>query len=185
MGLPNCRMVHTQIWESEQFLKQSVPTRLLFIGMITIADDSGRLKGDAHYLKRMFFYRDRVSTASVEKMIQGLEESGLIIRYFVEDTAYIVHPHWRKYQKLRLDRTRISHIPAPPPDIESQFTDMGLAVTFPREENSSQNNKEERVWKISEQEIGDMFSSSSPLTPAEAMKKGLQEHTNKQHKHPK
>ena len=133
MGLPNCRMVHTQIWESEQFLKQSVPTRLLFIGMITIADDSGRLKGDAHYLKRMFFYRDRVSTASVEKMIQGLEESGLIIRYFVEDTAYIVHPHWRKYQKLRLDRTRISHIPALS---RKEYRQSLQAKSFPRKNKS-------------------------------------------------
>lgn len=185
MGLPNCRMVHTQIWESEQFLKQSVPTRLLFIGMITIADDSGRLRGDARYLKRMFFYVDHISVASVEKMIKGLEKSGLIIRYVAEGTDYIAHPHWRKFQKLRLDRTRISHIPAPPPDIESQFADMGLAVTLPREENSSQNNQEEKSWNVSAQEIGDMFSSSSPLTPAEAMKKGLLAHTNRQPKRSK
>jgi len=177
-------MVHTQIWESEQLLKQSVPARLLYIGMITIADDSGRLRGDARYLKRMFFYVDHISAASVEKMIQDLEKSGLIIRYTAEGTAYIAHPNWRKYQKLRLDRTRISHIPAPPSDIESQHAGMGLAVTLPREENSSQATLKDNSWKLSEQEIGDMLPFASPLTPAEAMKKGLREHTNKQRKSP-
>ena len=85
--------------------------------MITAGDDEGRLRGDAAFFKRVFFFDDHVSVEKLEKMIDRIHESGLILKYKVNDNFYILHPKWKKYQQLRADRSKPSEIPAPPSDI--------------------------------------------------------------------
>ena len=60
------RQVDPGIWTSEQVVACGPEARLLFIGCITQADDEGRLKGSAAYLKMTIFPGDAVSVDQVE-----------------------------------------------------------------------------------------------------------------------
>jgi hypothetical protein len=115
--VPNKRMLHSKIWESSQFLELNYVGRLLFIGMISLGDDEGRLRGDGWYLKGHIFSRDRVTPKEIEKLRDQIEKKGLIIVYKRETEIFIQHPNWTKYQTLRKDRFRYSEYPSPPSDI--------------------------------------------------------------------
>lgn len=115
--IPRARMVHTKIWHSDQFCKLSVSERLLYIAMVTLADDTGLMRGDARYLSKYIFFCDRYSDKRVEKMRDHIAEVGLIHVYSDDAGTYICHPKWNKYQTLRKDRIRDSEYPLPPDDI--------------------------------------------------------------------
>lgn len=109
------RMIHTEIWQSKQVASLSLQARLLHIGLITLADDDGRLKGDAALLRAQIFPRDAdIEVKDVETWLQEIVDNKLVVRYEVDDEAYLAHPNWTKYQTLRSDRKRDSNIPQPP-----------------------------------------------------------------------
>lgn len=181
MGVPNCRMVHTTIWESEQFISLTLPERLLFIGMITIGDDDGRLKGDPRFLKRMFFYSDRITTSTVKKMCDHLEGVGLITRYTVNGASFIAHPNWKKYQKLRSDRLKLSNIPAPTSNIMLPTDNQTLEPLEAIEVNKSQSKEKTKVNKLrstqnTEKEIGTKNNSDGRRSPRVLMQLGIDRH---------
>ena len=105
-------MIHNKIWASVQFSKLSNEAKLLYIGMITIADDQGKLNGSPAYLRGQIFpYEDTLSVAQMEKIIQEIKKQKIIHCYKVKGTDYIAHPNWTRYQKLRKDRVKESEIP--------------------------------------------------------------------------
>ncbi len=107
-------MVHTSIWASGQFSRLSRDAGLLYIGIITLGDDDGRLKGSPALIRSQVFpYSDDVKVADVAKWLAEIEREKLVIRYEVEGEAYYFHPKWEDYQNIREDRRRESHIPAP------------------------------------------------------------------------
>jgi len=108
------RMIHAQIWHSEQVGKLSPLARVLYIGMVTLADDEGRLKGHPAYLRAQVFPYDDILNADVEKAREEIIEAGLIEIYIVDQSQYIQHPNWEKYQTLRADRIQASRLPDPP-----------------------------------------------------------------------
>ena len=111
--LPRRRMIHSKIWVSDQFIKLTPLGRLLYIGLISLADDYGRFRADKCFMKAQIFAYDKVGVAKVKKLRDELEESGLIQLYEVEKTIYGFHPNWERYQTFRSDRARFSEIPAP------------------------------------------------------------------------
>ena len=110
-------MVHRTIWASGQVSRLSKDARLLFIGLITLGDDDGRLKGSAALLRSQIFpYDDDVKVGEVSRWLTEIEAQKLIVKYIVDGEEYYFHPKWDDYQHIREDRRRESHIPAP--DIE-------------------------------------------------------------------
>ena len=108
------RLIYTNIWASEQVGKLSVEARLLFIGLITLGDDDGILRGNPAYLRSMIFpYDDDIDVASVEKFLKEIVDQKLIIAYEVENIKYIYHPNWLRFQKLRNDRYTPTTYPVP------------------------------------------------------------------------
>ena len=108
------RMVHSKIWESQQVESLKPLERLLYIGMITIADDEGRLRGDGEYLRRHLFYRDRIGPGKLKKMRNRIWEAGLIEVYTTKEGTFISHPKWNKYQTLEKRRCKPSDFPPSP-----------------------------------------------------------------------
>ena len=54
------RLIHESIWQSRQFVRCSLCARLLFIGIVTTADDQGRRTADSESLKLdIFIPQDR------------------------------------------------------------------------------------------------------------------------------
>lgn len=85
----------------------------LWIGMITEADDEGRLVADAAWLKGVIFtYQPRVTAKQIADALATLESVGLIDLYTFGDTKYAQFPSWKDHQ--RVDHPSASKLPPPP-----------------------------------------------------------------------
>lgn len=106
------RMIYSKIWTSQQVGKLSPIARVLYVGMITLADDEGRLVGDSSYLRGQIFPYDDIAIIEVEEMRNQVEKMGLIKCYEVDDFEYIQHPNWSEYQVIRGDLYKPSTLPS-------------------------------------------------------------------------
>ena len=107
-------MVHTSMWASGQVSKLSRDARLLYVGMITLGDDDGRLKGSPALIRSQLYpYDEDVKVADVERWIKEIEAQKLVVGYCIGDECFFYHPKWEDYQHIREDRRRESNIPAP------------------------------------------------------------------------
>jgi len=105
-------MVYVKIWESGQFGKLSNEAKLLFIGMITLADDDGKLRADPAYLRAQIFpYNESMSVTEALRFRNEIEKNGLITVYSIDGFEYIEHPKWKEYQSIRSDLYKKSTLP--------------------------------------------------------------------------
>ena len=141
------RMVYGQLAENKDFAKMSDKAQILYIFMIVLADDEGRLKGDSELLRaKVFPYKPELTVDDMKRFTQEIVKAGLIVWYKDDkNNYYISHPNWEKYQILRADRTKQSSIPLP--------TDNQVSTKRPRKE----------VSKLSIKGIGKPESSSEYL----------------------
>jgi len=77
--MPRIRTLKPEIWQDGRFGKLGLLDQLIFIGLITQADDYGRLPDNARLLEGQLFpyHAERTCAAS----LAVLETAGLIIRY--------------------------------------------------------------------------------------------------------
>jgi hypothetical protein len=108
------RTIKPDLWEDESIGLVSRDARLLFIGLITQADDSGRLRGDLRLLRaKVFPYDESLTTSDIECWLDELTRAGLVVIY---DAGFrcIALPSWKHNQKI--NRPFPSRLPAPPRD---------------------------------------------------------------------
>ena len=107
------RMIDPAIWSNDKFGFLSKDARLLFIGMITIADDEGRLKSLPRYLKAKIFPYDEITENEVAKaLVEGVEQK-LAHSYKNGLCSYCYLCGWHEHQSIRSDIKKISTLPAP------------------------------------------------------------------------
>ncbi len=80
---------------NEELSELSFETRLLFIGLWTIADKEGRLEDRPKRIHISCLPYDQVN---VDSMLTDLETSGFIVRYSVDGKKYIQIINWLKHQ---------------------------------------------------------------------------------------
>ena len=170
MSIHHKRMLDAKIWESRQFNMLKPTERLLYIGMINHGDYEGRLRGDAEYLRKHFFYSDKIGTKKVVQMRDRITEVGLIEFYCDKDGEYISHPNWKRYQSFDKRWTKPSYFPAPPTCANEE-----TATNPPVQENRS----EEKITKDKTSEENEQIKSREETlhqySPAEHMQKGMDE----------
>lgn len=84
----------------------------LWVGMITEADDEGRLCADARQLRAQVFpYHPEVSVEDIADELAAIAEAGSLHLYRVGDLVYAHFIGWRKHQYI--DRPRRSQHPTP------------------------------------------------------------------------
>lgn len=105
------RMIDPHIWEDPSFNRLSRDARLLFIGMISNADDEGYIRADAGSLKRLVFGFDGVTMDAVTKWLTELSEVKTIHIFMVDDEQYAHFLKWNEHQKQRDDRIQVSSYP--------------------------------------------------------------------------
>lgn len=109
------RFIDPRIWSSEQFCSVSEQAGLLFIGIITTADDHGRRRGSAHSLKLEIMPTRAYSLHDVAGFRGELVAAGLIYHYRGEDMTELVcipPDNWSKYQKPRwIAKSRLPEYP--------------------------------------------------------------------------
>lgn len=109
------RMISPEIWRSSSFAELSDFAKIVFIGLISNADDEGRGEADPALLKSTLFPRDeKKRAADVKSALSEIARSTSTLFYSVEGNDYYVLTKWKLYQKL--DRPTPSRIPTPPQD---------------------------------------------------------------------
>ncbi len=110
------RVIHPGFWQDEKLARCEPLARLTFIGLLTFADDEGRLRAHPCLLKAALFpYDPEITPEGIERWLSQLEDQGIIIRYTHHGEHYCFIKNFRRYQKLR--RPRRSTLPPPPPGI--------------------------------------------------------------------
>jgi len=106
------RMIHDNFFQSEGVADWSIRQRLLAIGLIALADDQGRLKGNPFWVKANVFPYDDIPTSDIDVDLAEIESrNDTIIRYEVDGRDYIQLTHWWEYQNLQWAKP--SSCPAP------------------------------------------------------------------------
>lgn len=113
---PRIRSLKPEIWRSPDFTKLSNVGRLVFVALITQADDAGRLRSfDATHLASIYCAFG-TTAEEVEGQLARMSRLGMIVRYRDKDGSYVSLVNWGGHQHI--DKPNVSRIPAPP-DLEA------------------------------------------------------------------
>lgn len=146
--MARARNIKPGFFINEELVELPFSTRLLFIGLWTLADRAGRLEDKPKKIKMAIFPADSVD---VDAGLNELQQSGFLLRYEHSGVRYIQVLAFSKHQSPHKDE-KASAIPAPcehgastvqeldshsvnPPDLlipESLSTDSG----FPNDESA-------------------------------------------------
>src|SRR3990167_3598798 len=109
--MAKARMLHRSISTSSQVNRLSLPARLLFTWMIPHADDEGRLKGSAEYIKASVVPMTNWTFKRIKSYLEEIKSSGLIHYWQQNNEWFIEFAKWRQYQQIRKDRFEYSNLP--------------------------------------------------------------------------
>ena len=109
--MPRIRTIKPEFPQSESMGRVSRDARLTFIQLWTLADDSGRLRGNSRMLASLLFPYDDDAPSLIDGWLTELEREGCIVRYKVEGDAFISISKWLSHQKI--DKPTPSKNPAP------------------------------------------------------------------------
>lgn len=92
------RTIDPRIRASETFACLTYRQRDLWMGLILVCDDQGRLPGQAAYVRSTVWPYDDVPLSEVDGDLAALESLGNILRYRVDGRTFIQLVNWHKYQ---------------------------------------------------------------------------------------
>lgn len=111
------RMISPGIWESDSFSALTDFSKLVFISLISHADDEGRGKAKPAYIANITFPNDETRRVTdVKKALSEIALNMSIRFYEVDGNEYYVLTHWLDYQKI--DKPTPSKLPPPTCDGE-------------------------------------------------------------------
>ena len=106
------RMIDPGIWQSEDFARLSTLAKLVFIGLFSNADDEGRGRANALYLKSILFpYDEKLRAADMEKTLQEIASHMSVTFYTHDEKEYYVLESWNSFQTI--NKPTASKIPLP------------------------------------------------------------------------
>lgn len=108
---PRIRSLKPEMWQDEKVGKVSRDARLLFIGLITLADDDGRFRALPSVILGHVFPYDSDAMRRLGAWMDQLQDVGLVDLYEVAGTQYGVLPHFCEHQKI--NRPTPSLLPEP------------------------------------------------------------------------
>ena len=120
------RTVKPEFWESEDTAKLSPLAALTFVGMLNLADDEGRGRGNATMLyARLHSMRDGVSLKLVRGVLDELEQAGIVQFYTANgDQSFYYITGFSKHQVIN----KPTPSKLPPPPVVSETTTVVLPV---------------------------------------------------------
>ena len=129
------RMIDPGFWSDGKVKKLSITERLLFLGLISHADDEGRLQASPAFLRSIIFPYDDYTLEQISEMLTHITQLNLNVQlYTVEDEDYISFARWARYQKP--SHPQPSRFPKPP-FTESIRSENGLKPSQSRSGQSS------------------------------------------------
>lgn len=108
------RTIKPELWQDERIGDLSRDARLLFVGLVTMADDEGRLRAlPAGILGHVFPY-DQDAPKKLDGWLSEVEATGMIVGYQNGGRPYMAFRNWARHQKI--NRASDSVLPPPPND---------------------------------------------------------------------
>jgi hypothetical protein len=105
------RMIDPNIWSSEDMSKLTLRQRLLVIGLFSNADDYGKGKAKATYVRSMVFPYDDITVREIEADLQTIHDIIAVQLYDIEGNSYYKFLNWEKWQTVQ--KPQSSMIPEP------------------------------------------------------------------------
>lgn len=104
------RMIDPNIWQSEDFSKLSTLSKLVFIGLFSLADDEGKGRCNPVYLRSTLFpYDEGIRSTDIDKTLSEISSNMSILFYSCNGSNYYRLTNWNIWQKI--DRPSDSKIP--------------------------------------------------------------------------
>lgn len=161
------RSIKPEIWEDEALAEVSTSARLLFIGLITQADDEGRLPGRTRWIaSKIFPYDDDISPQDIEGWVDELHSVGLISYYEVEGRPYIWLCSFGKHQSIDKRWRKESQFPPPPQEATPSARRAHAETSSQSEESAQESASPDRTGLDRRGE--DRKGGESPLSRADA-----------------
>lgn len=111
MARPRIRTLKPEVWEDEAVGQLGPWERLLFVGLITMADDEGRLRALPSAIAGHVFPYDEVAPGKLRGWLGRVADVGLVLLYEHDGVQYAQIKGWSSHQKI--NRPTPSTIPAP------------------------------------------------------------------------
>lgn len=108
---PRIRSIKPEMGQDEKFGQLSRDGRLLFIGLISLADDEGRFLALPSVILGHWYPFDQDAPRKLRAWLDELVERAMVVLYEHAGVAYGWLPGWH-HQKI--NRARPSTLPAPP-----------------------------------------------------------------------
>lgn len=109
--MPRIRSIKPEFWQDTRLARMPSLDRLVYLCLWSMADDDGRLEGDADTVKHFGFPRE--DSENVRGALANLREQGRIVCYEGSDGIPLIHlPTFAKHQ--RIDKPSPSKLEAPP-----------------------------------------------------------------------
>lgn len=111
MGTARIRTIKPQFWGSHDTSRLSIHARLLFIGLISMADDEGRFLASPNSVNGFVFPNDDLPPARIRKLLDECADVGVIRLYQIQGINYGLIPTFRAHQ--RVSHPQPSALPPP------------------------------------------------------------------------
>lgn len=111
--MPRIRTMKPDFWSSPDVKPLSRDARLLFLGLISYADDDGRfLAGLNPIIGYVYPNDDDVTPAKARRWLHELTSQGVAVLYDLDGVEYGCIPTWHSHQVI--NRYTASKLPEPP-----------------------------------------------------------------------
>ncbi len=94
------RMIDPSFWTDEKLGECSIQERLLFMGLISNADDEGYGRANPKLLKSLIFPYDDLRASDLEKWLSHLGGLNIVVLYKYEEQTYYYLPNFLKHQTI-------------------------------------------------------------------------------------
>ena len=155
--MPRKRMIDPSFWTDEKLGECTRDERLLFMGLISNADDEGYGRANPKLLRSSIFPYDDLRVSDLDKWLSRLGGFGLIVLYQVKGQTYYYLPNFPRYQTI--NRPTPSSIPKPDEDSENTLTEDSLSAHGGLTEDSRLKEIEEKRKEKKHMSSGDDISA--------------------------
>lgn len=98
------RMIDPNFWTDEKLGECSIEERLLFMGLISNADDEGYGRANSKLLKSLIFPYDDLEISDLEKWLFHLGNLKIVVLYKYDGQTYYNLPNFLKHQTINKPR---------------------------------------------------------------------------------
>lgn len=97
---PRIRTIKPDVWRDADFNDVSIESRLIFLALISNADDEGRLSGSDKMMNSIVFPTDAIPMKRFSRWLDSLEDRGMVRRYNVATRPFVDIPNFTKHQVI-------------------------------------------------------------------------------------